>query len=283
MNMKNFKYISLVLLVALSLSCTKNEIEYGTTPIGEMAEFQLHYYVPITAVASNNIIKVEANGKLYANSKAPLTTYNVIPNGTVGRFFIIEPGVVNLKMYQTISSVETLVYNKNVTLTTGKQNVVVHDTALVPVVFDNGHPYTVNVTENSDSVCWIKFYNFLYETPGTPNVATTLRLQYQYIDSRTTLPVNIGPPVNFGEATDWQVVPVRKTTFNSAGSQTVTMKIRVVDADGVDQGPLLVRVGAATNPYTATQSLSIGRRYHHTMSGMRAAAPNSSVRVFTAL
>lgn len=280
--MKKFKYVSLVLLVALSVSCTKNEIEYGTKPIGNMAEFQLHYFVPVTAVSTNNITKVEINSKLYANTKAPLATYNVIPGGTVGKFYTVNPGSVNVKMYQGTAS-DVLVYDQNVTLVQGKQNLFVHDFLQAPVVFNNGYPYVANTTENSDSTCWIKFYNFLYETPGTPNVPTTLRLQYQYIDSKTTLPVNIGPPVAFGETTGWQAVPVRKTTFNSAGSQVVTMKIRVVDAAGIDLGPLSVKVGAAFSAYTATQTLGIGRRYHHTMSGMRADAPNSAVRVFTAL
>ncbi|MCK7533258.1 MAG: hypothetical protein MZV63_20620 [Marinilabiliales bacterium] len=36
-------------------------------PLGEVAEFQLHYIVPVNAVAANNITKVEINNQLYAN------------------------------------------------------------------------------------------------------------------------------------------------------------------------------------------------------------------------
>ena len=45
--MKIIKYLSLVLAVALTVSCEKNVIEYDTTPITDMAEFQLHYMVPV--------------------------------------------------------------------------------------------------------------------------------------------------------------------------------------------------------------------------------------------
>jgi len=280
--MKTIKYIGLVLLVALSVSCTKNEIEYDATPIGDMAEFQLHYVVPLNTVAANNITTILVNDKLYTNTLAPLTTYNAVPNGSVGRFFVVEPGTVNVKLYQGTAG-DVLVYDQNVTLVKGKQNVFVHDFGIAPVVFDNQFPYTTNTTADSDSTCWIKFYNFLFETPGTPNVPTTLRLQYQYIDSRTSLPVNIGAPVSFGETTGWQAVPVRKTTYNSSGSQTLTLKIRVIDGTGADIGPLSRLSGAAYVDYTATASLFIGRRYHHTLSGLRAAAPNSAVRIFTAL
>lgn len=276
------KYICLVLLVILSVSCTKNEVEYATTPIGDMAEFQLHYFVPVTATSTNNITKVEINNQLYANTKAPLSTYSAIPSGTVGKFYIVEPGTVNVKMYQGLTG-DVLVYDQNVALVQGKQNVFVHDFQQPPIVFNNGYPYVKNTTEDSDSTCWIKFYNFLYETPGTPNVPTTLRLQFQYIDSVTLLPTNIGPPVAFGETTGWQPVPVRKVTFNSAGSQVVVTLIRVVDIDGNDLGPLSYKVGATFRDYTANQTLAIGRRYHYVLSGMRADVPNSAVRIFTAL
>lgn len=278
--MKILKYLSLVLLVALSVSCEKHEIEYNATPITNLAEFQLHYFVPVTAVATNNITKVEVNGLLFANPKAPLTTYNAIPSGSVGVFYAVTPGSVNLKLYQGLNG-ETLVYDQNVTLTAGKQNVYVHDFNLPPVVFDNGHPYSTNVTQNTDSVAWVRFNHFLYETAGVTN---NMRLQYQYIDPVTNLLVNIGEPVRFGETTGWQPVKVIKSVFNSTGSRIITFRIKVVDGSGAVLGELQVRnaSGVLVN-YTATATLFIGRRYHHIMSGFRAAVPISSVRVFTAL
>jgi hypothetical protein len=279
--MKIMKYISLILAVVLMVSCEKHEIEYDAEPVADMAEFQLHYYVPVTAVAANNITKVEINSKLYANNKAPLATYNVIPSGAVGRFYAVKPGNVQIKMYQG-TDMATLVYDKTVTLTSGKQNVVVHDFAQVPKVFDNGYPYVANVTTVTDSIAWVKFYNFLYESSGVP---TTKKLQYQYVNSRTSALVNIGTPVAFGESTGWEKVIVVKTDLVSQGSRTITFKIKEVDASGVVVGDLQVMGTTGTfAAYTGTSSLTIARRYHHTMAGFRAvAAPNSSVRVFTAL
>lgn len=273
------KYFGLVLLITSLFSCEKNVVEYKATPITDKAEFQLHYFVPVNAVAANNITKVEVNGLLYANPKAPLATYNAVPSGGVGLFYAVDPGQVNLKLYQGTNG-ETLVYDKNVTLANGKQNVFVHDFALDPIVFDNGHPYSKNVTLNTDSTAWIKFYHFLYETAGVTN---GLKIQYQFVDPNN-VDVNIGPPISFGETTGWQPVLVRKSTFNSTGSRLITFKIKVIDSGGNDIGNLQVRnaSGSMVN-YTGTATLFIGRRYHHIMSGFRAATPISSVRAFTAL
>ncbi|MFZ0471085.1 MAG: hypothetical protein WAL94_00590, partial [Bacteroidales bacterium] len=120
--MKIIKYLSLVLAVALTVSCEKNVIEYNTTPITDVAEFQLHYFVPVNAVAANNINRVEVNGKMISNIKAPLATYNAIPSGAVGRFYTVNPGNVNLKLYMTAKldpKGDSLVYDQSLTLATG--------------------------------------------------------------------------------------------------------------------------------------------------------------------
>jgi len=283
--MKIMKYISLVLAVALTISCEKNVIEYNTTPITDMAEFQLHYYVPVTAVTANNINRVEVNGKMISNVKAPLATYNVIPSGAVGRFYAVSPGNVNLKLYMTAKlepKGDSLVYDQSVTLTKGKQNIFVHAFDQPPVLFDNGFPYIKRETVTTDSTAWIKFYNFLYETAGVP---TDKIIQYQIVDARTSANVNVGVPVAFGEATDWVPVTVVKTDIVSAGSRLYTFKMQEVDASGTVIGPLkIMNTSGAYVDYSATATLFIGRRYHHTMAGFRAVkAPNSSVRVFTAL
>jgi hypothetical protein len=279
--MKIMKYISLILAVVLTVSCEKHEIMYDAEPVGDMAEFQLHYYVPVTAVAANNITKVEVNSKLFANNKAPLATYNVIPSGAVGRFYAVNPGPVQIKMYQG-TDMATLVYDKTVTLVSGKQNVVVHDFAQVPKVFNNGFPYEAVLTTLTDSTAWIKFYNFLYESAGVP---TTKKLQYQYVNTRTSALMNIGTPVGFGESTGWEKIVVVKTDLISQGARTLTFKIKEVDGSGVVIGDLqIMGTTGVYAAYTATSSLTIGRRYHHTMAGFRAvASPNSAVRVFTAL
>lgn len=280
--MKIIKYLSLILAVTLMVSCEKNEIEYDTTPIGEVAEFQLHYIVPVTAVAANNITKVEINNQLYANNKAPLNTYNAIPGGGVGRFYTVNPGSVNIKMYQGVA-MDVLVYDQNVTLTVGKQNVFIHDFNLPPVVIDNEYPYIRRETVETDTTQWVKFYNFLYETAGVP---TTLKLQYQYMSHRTTQLVNIGEPVAFGETTGWQQVLLLKlpNELVTAGSRRIDYRIKVVDDAGNIVGDLQIRNSSGTYVnYADYWTGTIGRRYHHIFSGMRAAAPASAVRVFTAL
>lgn len=283
--MKIIKYLSLVLAVVLTVSCEKNVIEFDATPISDMAEFQLHYMVPVTAVAANNINRVEVNGQLFDSIKSPLSTYNAVPSGSVGKFYAVNPGNVNLKLYMTAKLApkgDSLVYDQSVTLAAGKQNVFVHAFDQVPVTFDNGFPYVARETVTTDSTSWVKFYNFLYETAGVP---TTKKIQYQYLDSRTGANVNIGAPVAFGETTGWIPVTVVKSVEISYGSRVITFKMQEVDASGTIIGPLkIMNTSGAFVDYSATATLFIGRRYHHTMAGFRAVkAPNSSVRIFTAL
>ena len=282
MNMKILKYILSVLILTAFVSCEKNVIEYDTTPISDVAEFQLHYFVPVTAVATNNIYKVVVNDQLYANNTAPLATYNAIPNGAVGKFYRAPIGSQTIKLYQGQGATEKLVYEQPCHFVKGKQNVFVYDFAKPPVVFDNGYPYTTNVTENTDSTCWVKFYNFLYETDG---VYTNLKLQYQYVDPRTKEVKNIGQPVAFGETTGWVAVKVIKTDFNSAGSCRIDYKAKVVDASGVVTGDLqIMNSKGVYAPYADYWTEFIGRRYHHVISGMRSSKTiTAATRQFTAL
>jgi hypothetical protein len=169
MTMKILNNLVWVLLAACAFSCEKNEIKYDAAPISGTAEFQLAYVVPVTAVAANNITRVEINGRLYSNNTAPLLTYNGIPSGAVSSFYTVEPGIVNIKMYQGVDGT-TLVYDQSTTLVEGKQNIFVHDFSQPPVVIDNGYPYEKSVTLDTDSVSYVKFYNFLYETLSVSRV-----------------------------------------------------------------------------------------------------------------
>ncbi len=280
--MKIIKYLSLILAVILMASCEKNVIEYDATTIGEVAEFQLHYIVPVNAVAANNITKVEINNQLYANSKAPLNTYNAIPSGAVGKFYTVNPGNVNIKMY-TGTNMDVLVYDQSVTMTAIKQNLFVHDFNLPPVVIDNEFPYERREVVETDTTTWVKFYNFLYETAGVP---TTLKLQYQYISHRTGQLVNVGAPVAFGESTGWQQVLLLKlpNEIVTAGSRRIDYRIKVVDDAGNIVGDLMVRNSSGVMvPYADFWTGTIGRRVHHIFCGFRAASPVSAVRLFTAL
>jgi len=278
--MKIIKYLSLILAVTLMASCEKNVIEYDATTIGEVAEFQLHYFVPVDAVTANRITKVEINGQLYANISAPLNTYNAIPSGSAGRFYAVNPGNVNIKMYQG-TNMDVLVYDQNTTLTATKQNVYVHDFNLPPVVLDNGYPYIRRETVETDSTTWVKFTNFLYETAGVPS---NLRLQYQYVSHRTGELVNIGQPVYFGESTGWEQVLLIKTDIVSSGSRRIDYRIKVVDDNGNIIGDLQVMNSSGNFvSYADYWTGYIGRRAHHIYGGMRAANPRAAVRLFYAL
>jgi len=176
---------------------------------------------------------------------------------------------------------DQLVYDQNVSLTVGKQNVFVHDFNQPPVVLDNGYPYIRRQTVETDSTTWVRFYNFLYETPGVP---TTLKLQYQYISHRTGELVNIGDPVAFGESTGWEQVLLIKTDLVSSGSRRIDYRIKVIDDAGAIVGDLQVRKSnGSISSYSDYWTGYIGRRVHHIFCGNRTVAPNSAVRLFYAL
>ncbi|MFC3200111.1 hypothetical protein ACFOET_20995 [Parapedobacter deserti] len=283
------KLILALICTFLCTACEKNVVEYPATPISDetTAQFQLHYMVPVTSGTVNNINKVELNGALLANETAPLATYNFIPSGAVGKFYATNPGTVNLKLYRGPASSLTLAYDRDFDLPAGKYNVIVHDFDMPPVIVKNEVPYPTVVTEHTGTTAWVKFYNFLYETPGVP---TPLRLQYQfqYITDNETGEksewADLGNAVSFGEATGWEPVTVNKTVEISAGTARIDYRIRLIGEDGSDQGSLIVQ-NAAGNivNYSDWWNAAIGRVYHHMLAGYRVATPTSSVRVATAL
>lgn len=285
--MKIIGYISLFLIALGLVSCEKHEIEYMSAPVGDgMAEIQLHYFVPLTTGAANNIYKIEIGDQEYVNNDAAiLSTYNAVPSGTVGRFYAVKAGDTNIKLYK--GSKMELVYDKNVTLAAGKQNVFVYDFDKAPIVFENGYPYGNNVTADTDSTCWVKFYHFMYEKEGE---YCQLKLQYQYQytkDPKTGEKsgwINIGDPIGFGETTGWQPVRVIKSVFNTSGYARIDYKIKVQDKDGnyVDDLQLWNSKGNYVS-YSDYWNGYIGRRYHHVLKGMRSAKPIASVSQFIAL
>lgn len=285
--MKIIKYISLFLIALGVISCDKHEIEYMTTPVSnDMAEVQLHYFVPVTAVAGNNIYKVEIGGQEYVNNGAAvISTYNATPSGSVGRFYAVKAGDVNIKLYK--GSDMELVYDKSVALNTGKQNIFVYDFEKEPIVFDNGYPYSTNTTTDTDSTCWVKFYHFLYEKERE-YCPLKLQYQYQYIkdvkSGEKSEWMNIGNPIGFGETTGWQPIRVIKSIFNSSGYARIDYKIKVQDENGeYTQDLQLWNSNGKYISYSDYWNEYIGRRYHHIIKGMRSAKPIASVSQFTAL
>ena len=292
-NMNMMKNITIKLLILggmlFGAACEKNVVEYGATPISDeaTAQFQLHYMVPSATGTANSINKVELNGQLLTNETAPLLTYNLIPSGTVGRFFVTEPGSVNLKLHKGPASDLTLVYDQDFELPAGKYNVIVHDFDAPPIIIDNEAPYPKVITEYTGTTAWVKFYNLLYETPGEP---TDLRLQYQFqytTDNDTGEKsdwANLGEPVAFGEATGWEPVTVNKTVEISQGTARIDYRIRLIGDDGSDQGSLVLQNAAGNMvDYSDWWNAGVGRVYHHMLAGCRATEPTAGVRLATAL
>lgn len=290
--MKILKYIFSLIVAFGVISCEKNVVEYDTTPIADVAEFQLHYFVPVDAKAVNYIYKMEINNQIYTNNDAALlTTYNGVP-GRAGRFYTTSIGKNDVKLYKKAKNdndewEHVLAYDQSCTLNKGKQNVFVYDFNKPPIVFDNGYPYITNVTEDTNSECWVKFYNFLYEKEEIP---TDLKLQYQYqytLDYKTKERsewANVGNPIAFGKTTDWQSIKLNKLVYNSSGKCRVDYRIKVVDAAG-NVGDELQVIDSKKEfvNYTFHKDGYIGRRYHHVLSGMRTTTPRTAVRQFTAL
>lgn len=75
-----------------------------------------------------------------------------------------------------------------------------------------------------------------------------------------------------------------KEVFNSSGKCRVDYRIKVIDASG-DLGDELqvMNTNGKFIGYSDHKDGYIGRRYHHVLSGMRAAKPVSAVRQFHAL
>lgn len=284
--MKLIKHLMIIALVVSLGGCDKHEIEYNSEFLpGNMAEIQLHYFVPVASVATNYVNKVEINNQLVANSTHQLATYNAIPSGGIGRFYSIPSGTVNIKLYQgtgTDTNPFVLVYDKNTTISAGKYNVFVHDFDKEPTVLDNLYPYpTVESYETAQST-WVRFYNFLYETNGIPT-DLVLQYQYQYTMNWETKEksewLNVGSPVAFGEATNWEHLHLIKEVFNSQGSGRIDYRILVKGADGNFTD--LLKVSANESNYSDWWTATVGRCIHHIFAGVRTGT-TYGVKVFSA-
>lgn len=313
--MKTIQNITLFLLMMFLLTaCDKNIIEYDAE-LTDLAEFQIHYFEPVTPAKNNfYMYEVRINDKLVTNNTTPLNSYNALPSGSVGLYFTAPVGEVNIKLYQSTDL--NLVYDKNVTLSSGKQNVVIHDLQKPPIVYDTQYPFKrERESYYTDTVGYVKFYNLLYEKKGEPT-SLTLQYQYQYIlhpiyteddrdkglipegkklgdatgDTKRSDWFNLGKPVAFGETTGWQEVPVKKSSFLAQGSANIYYRILVTSGGEVGvnmdvEGRLRARTTATNNPMTTYSdywSLTIGRSSHHFFSGTRNEAPGSAVRTFWA-
>ena len=286
-----FSILAIAAVVSLS-SCTKHKMHFDLTELpDEISEFQLHYMEPINNVEANNITSVYVNGDLYSSTggSGTLYPYNGIPSGGAGgRFFYANVGSNHFQLYRG----EELVYDMNVTLKKGKQNVIIYDLTKEPIIIDNGFPYwqdryngvaVSGATWNTDSVFKVQFVNLLFETPGVPYPG---RLQYQYKRSGDVLDAitgevigpepeewyNMGEPVAFGETTGLQMLVMHKQTFNSSGTQRFDYRILTESGD-----ELMKWNGSKMVKYTDYWNAYIGRVYIHFFRGNRTVSPVCNV------
>ncbi len=272
--MKKISFIISLLMVVSLVSCEKHEILYDTHDLAnQSAEFQLHYFEPITNSSAYYIDSVFVNGTLYSsvNGSGQLATYNGVPGGATGRFFAVEPGSVKFTFYRGGS----VIYDNVATLKTGKQNVYVYDLNEAPLVIENDYPYASKVirdpatsqTFNTDSIATGKIVNLIFERPGVP-CQTKVQCQWRNDEKDASGDYvwhNMGGPIGFGEATPLCGFIVHKTVFNSSGYQTLYWRFLKED------GSVFTYMNASGREVAFTDywSTYIGRSYLYMLGGNR--------------
>ena len=237
MTMKYFKYIALLLLVAVTMgSCDKKDVSYMAEPVDESAKayIQVGYYEPVTAGAANYMYYIDINGVEYGNDGATfLATFNTVPSGGTNRYYAVDAGNVNIKLHRRV-----------IEMTPAPEFGKALDT---------------------DSLCRVHFVNLLYEADGTPY---TGKVQYgvQNLDTKEYEPV--GKPIGFGESTDWFTVKIRKTVYNSSGSQRREVCLFAVDNSGKVTGKLPYTLANGNQgEFTDYWTWYIGRAYRQIAAG----------------
>ena len=278
--MKNIKYLLLIAIAACGLtSCEVHSLSYAPeVPADDMAMFQITYVEPIAVNANNAIDSVFINGVLVdgATGAGQLTVNGTYPYGgstITGTFFTTTPGMTNIKFYRKGNEV----YNQDVDLKVGKQEVFVYKLTEKPIVLDNLYPYKGNperatIAEfGTDSIARIRFYNFAFQ--GNANTPYPGKIQYQWCHDKSVGVSgrggadgnwhNIGGPVGFGQATEYEIVGVWKEVFNDTGYEQLWFR-------GIDEAGNVV----IANDYWTTQ---IGSTIKHIYRGVKGGSPAAGV------
>ena len=273
--MKYFKYIALLLLVAVTMgSCEKKDVSYMAEPVDESAKayVQVGYYEPVTAGAANYMYFIDINGVEYGNDGATfLATFNTVPSGGTNRYYAVDAGNINLKLHKRVSDGNggynyPVVYDQNVTVEAGKRYCLyVHDMNKAPIPIEMTPAPEFGKALDTDSLCRVQFINLLYEADGTPH---TGKVQYgvQNLDTKEYEPV--GEPLSFGQCTSWFPVKIRKTVFNSSGSQRREVCLFAVDNSGKVTGKLPYTLSNGNQgEFTDYWTWYIGRAYRQIAAG----------------
>lgn len=284
--MKNVKYILFSAIAACALlSCQKHGLSFAPEVAADnMAMFQITYVEPIAVNAANAIDSVFVNNKLVAGSTGvgQLTvngTYPYGPSGATGKFFATKPGNTNIKFYRK----GNLVYDKDVNLKEGRQELYVFKLDEDPIILDNLYPYKGNpdrattATFDTDSIARIRFINFSFK--GDADTPNPTKIQYQWCHDKSKGATgrggvdgnwhNIGGPVAFGEATVFEPIQVWKETFNSGGNEQLWFR-------GIDEEGNVV----IANDYWTTY---IGTSVKHIYRGVVGGTPKAGITLSGAL
>lgn len=275
--MKIFKYLMLVAASAFMLtSCNEKDVDVDApweVVNNNQAQVQIMYMSPVVSNLSNNFYKIEMAGMTYVNKGAAiLAPYNAVPGGSTGLFYTVPAGDNNLKLY---NSAGELMFDQNFNVPGGKKyQVVVCELNQAPIVVEMPVIPT-QVTTNTAEYCAVRFYNFMWEADGVrPDYKLQVRIETitgqdaDGKDIKEYLPVS--HPVGFGEATEWFMPTVIKTTYNSSGSARVNLDVMKVNADGsLEELPWLNAKGVEQAKFTDYWTESIGRGYCWIMRGVR--------------
>lgn len=284
--MKKIKYLLFSVFIAFALvGCVEHDLSYAPSESAEgMAMFQITYVEPIPVNANNAIDSVFVNGVLVggATGAGQLTvngTYPYGPTSATGTFFTSNPGITNIKFFRKGNEV----YNKDVELKAGKQEVFVYNLNEQPIVLDNLYPYKYNpdrateATFDTDSIARIRFYNFAFS--GDASTPYLGKIQYQWCHDKSVGETerggaddnwqNIGEAVGFGQATSYQLIQVWKETYNSSGNEQLWFR-------GIDEDGNVV----IANDYWVTY---IGTSVKHIYRGIINGSPSAGITLSGAL
>jgi len=272
--MKTIKYLLLVPLALMFASCDEHELGYADSDevTSNDAMYQITYVRPVANSTSTRLDSLYMNGKKVFGVGG---SGYLAPNGTfpsAARYFTVKAGTNHLVAYNR----DNVVYEQDVELVAGRQRLFIYDFAKAPIIHTEPRDYKPLhkdgargdvETYDTDSLMRLRLFNFFFEDANTPYPN---KVQYQWSNNSDKFYIigdwhNLGEPIGFGEATDYEEIIIHKTGtggsgYNSAGNQTI--RYRCVDASGNT-------IAGTTDYWTGY----IGRWVTHTLRGCRTGSP----------